>query len=624
MRTPRAIPLLLTFIALAVRAGAQVQSGAAADAAAAGNSGQAGASFNSGVGAPIGLSGIQLAPLSLSPVLSPSLSAPALSAGLGLAPSALTPARSAATVEKKAEPQAVAAAAPPNTPPDAGPNSSPAGPPAGPPYFIQSLAKLGVPSALTARLEAFLASRHPGDQDKIYHGLGHSHEVADLAARIVGAQDLPAEKKIMLIFSAALHDVDPDRAVNTPARVSATLAHLDADDEARGLLLDYGAKYGFTAAQVKAMIMATDFAMDPAQMKEKQDAFAAAAKEAFPAEPEWALAWGRRLAFADQSSTYVGSLEGARKRVEGLAVEIRAQLEAIGKGPGPSDAVMLAGTAKFLTVLKQNPLFALLPAEQRHNFDAVHAYFEARQTPEAWAAASAPTAARAPPKSPDLAAARRYINDIMGGVRAPTDREADALLGDWLDEKGIPRDSKRAADVRLALVPGKAHAESDVAAKLDPALRRHAALLIRLAAEHKVTVSYVESVIVKRGLLQYLGDIPDARLEPQIEMALTNAELERAVSRYPDNEQGELMRSVAGVMGVKGGKSVEEVARDGVFLYADFNGVRFRRGYVSRDPDIQGHTIAFYITRKDGQWRVDGYRQKIQSKTSDLTYVNAL
>jgi hypothetical protein len=130
--------------------------------------------------------------------------------------------------------------------------------------------------------------------------------------------------------------------------------------------------------------------------------------------------------------------------------------------------------------------------------------------------------------------------------------------------------------------------------------------------------------MVKRGLLQYLGEIPDASLENQIELALTIAELESAVSAYPDNEQGELMRSVAGTMGTKGGKSVEEVARDGVFLYADFAGAQFRRGYASRDPDIQGHTIAFYITRKDGKWRVDGYRQKASGKSSDLTYINGL
>ncbi|UPT75302.1 MAG: HD domain-containing protein [Elusimicrobiota bacterium] len=211
------------------------------------------------------------------------------------------------------------------------------------------------------RVQSFLDTRHPGDQDKVYHGLGHSHEVADLAARVVAAQNLPADKQILLIVSAALHDVDPGRAANSPARVSATLEHLDKDDEARALLLDLGSRHGFTAAQVKAMIMATDFAMDPVQMKAKQEAFEKAAAAAFPSEPGWALAWGKRLAFSDQVSTYVGSLEQAKKRVRGLALEIRAQVEALGKGPGPSDEAMLAGSFKFLNVLRQSPEFDLLP-----------------------------------------------------------------------------------------------------------------------------------------------------------------------------------------------------------------------------------------------------------------------
>ncbi len=623
MRPPRLIPLALTLIALALPAGAQVKTGAGADAAA-GNAGSAGASFNSGGVTQVPSGSGQLSPLSLSGTLTSVLSAPALSLNQGLVPSALNTAKlHSAAAEQKPAPKTIAAATPPETPPDGGPAAAESGPP-GPPHFVIALTKLGVPSPLISRLTAFLATRHPGDQDKIYHGLGHSHEVADLTARLVEDQELPAEKKILLILSAALHDVDPARTANTPARVFATISHLDSDDEARGLLLDFGARYGFTAAQVKAMIMATDFALDPVQMKEKQDAFAVAAKEAFPSEPDWALTWGKRLAFADQSSTYVGSLEQALKRVEGLAVEIRAQLAAIGKGPGPSDEIILAGTAKFLGALKKDPLFALLPDEQRKNFDGVLAYFQTRQTPESWKDRSRPLPARGPPFALDVAAARRYIDDVMGGVRSPTEREADSLIGDWLDEKGIPRDSARALEVRKRLVPGKAGTEAEVVSKLHPSLRRHSALLFRVAQERGVTVPYIESVLRERGMLAMLGQIPDSRLEGQIHMALTKEELKRAVSGYPVNDQGMLMRGIAGEMGVKGGKSVEEVARDGVFLYSDFTGLRFLRGFASRDPDIQSHTIAFYITREDGKWRINGYRQRDQGKTSDAAYVNAL
>ncbi len=627
MRPFLTLPLILTLIAWALPAGAQIKTNAGADAAA-GTSGTVGTSLNAGGVAPIGLqNGGVLTPLSLSGALSPTLAAPALSINQGLAPSALAQAQApaAASAEKPGAKTAQAAAAPPGTPPKNDPSAAPAAPPAGPPvYFLIELGKLGVPEGLRVRLYDFLSRRHPGDQNSIYHGLGHTREVANLTARILSGRDLPAEKKILLILAAALHDVDPDRSENTPARVAATLEHLDKDDEARALLLDFGGGFGFTAAQVKALIMATDFDMDPAKLQAKQDAFAKAAAEAFPGEAGWALAWGKSLAFADQSSTYVGSVEDARKRVAGLAVEIRAQLQALGKGPGPTDEMMLAGSYKFLSVLKQNPLFALLPPEQSKNFDAVLSYFQARQTPEAWQTESAPAPARAPPVNPDLEAARRYIKGIFGGVREPTERESDSLLGDWLEENGIPKDSPRAAAVRRDLVPGKASAEAGVAAKLDPKLRRHAALLIRVAAENKVTVPFVEAVMAKRGLIRNLDAIPDSSLEGQIEMAMTNDALERAVARYPDNEQGDLMRGVAGTMATKGGKSVEEVARDGVFLYADFNGSQFLRGYASRDPDIQLHTIAFYVTRKEGKWRIDGYRQKKSSRTSDISYIDAL
>lgn len=624
MRPPRANPLLLTLIALALPAGAQIKTSVGADAAA-GTAGQAGASFNSGGITPLGpAAAVQLSPLSLSPSVAPTLAPPVVSPAQGLTPSALTVAPRAASVSDGKSGSARADGAKRTPAEAASAPAAPAAAPAGAPFFVRSLASLGVSAPLVARLQSFLDSRHPGDQDRVYHGLGHSHEVADLTARILRGRDLPAEKKVLLILAAALHDVDPERADNTPARVAATLSHLDADDEARALLLDFSARYGFTAAQVKALIMATDFAMDPVQMKEKQDAFEAAAKAAFPGEESWALAWGRTLAFADQSSTYVGSTADARRRVEGLALEIRAQLEAVGKGPGPSDADMLAGSYKFLSVLKANPLFALLPRAQQDNFDAVLGYFQARQTPQAWAAEDAPAPSRAPPANPDVESARRFIKGIMAGLREPTERETDSLLADFFDEQGIPKNSPRAVAVRQALVPGKTSNESAVAAALDPALRRHAPLLIRLAAEHGLTVAQVESVIAKRGLLQYIRSIPDAQLENQIELALAVAQLEGAVAGYPDNAQGELMRSVASAMTSKSGKSVEEVARDGVFLYADFSGSRYLRGFVSRDPDIQGHTIAFYITRRDGKWRVDGYRQKKLSRTADDVYIGGL
>lgn len=636
MRPSQTLPLLLSLVVLALPAGAQVKTnlGSTADAS---NAGQVGSSLNNGGVAPISLNAGS-SPLSLSGAL-PSLSAPALSVGQGLAPSALIRNQPLAASSDQKPVKAVAAAAsalPPNGPPNKGPAAAaPAGPPGGPPHFIQALSGLGVPSSLTARLETFLASRHPGDQDKVYHGIGHSHEVADLTARIVADQTLSPEKKILLIFSAALHDVDPARVANTPARVFATLEHLDRDDEARGLLLDYGSRYGFTAAQVKALIMATDFDMNPAAMQAKQEAFAKAAVEAFPNEPDWAVTWGKRLAFADQSATYVGSISDAIKRVQGLALEIR------GKNPGPSDAVILAGSFKFLSVLKQNPLFAYLPADQRKNFDAVIAYFEARQTPDIWEKELAPAAARAPPVHPDVASAQAYIDGIFRGTgRKPTEREADSLIGDWAAEND--KSAKAVAAVRRAIIPTKAGADAAVVSKLQPSLKRYAVLILRIAAEHKTSVAFVENAIITRGLAGNLGSIPDDVRETQILQAMTAVELlnvKAALPRRADppkaselkdhpnavfNEKGAVLAAVIDAILAKSGKSVEEVARDGAFLYADFSGSKLLHSIANRDPDGRIQEVRFYIVRKDGQWRISVTGQRAGARRSDSTYIELL
>lgn len=627
MRPPRTLPRILTFIALAVASPvfAQVKTGTVEIVP--GGQGQTGSSLGGGV-APL-----TLGPAALNPSLGGSpglgvLSAPALSLQQGLTPSALTPALTPAAVKPDAQgqskkPVAAAQALSPDLPPGPSGGAAVSAPPGAPPFFVASLLKLGVPSELAGRLQAFLATRHPGDQDKVYHGLGHSHEVADLTARVVLAQDMPAEKKILLILSASLHDVDPERAANTPARVSATLAHIDGDAEAAALVADFGGRYGFDAAQVKALIMATDFAMDPVQMKEKQDAFAVAAKKAFPSEPAWALDWGRRLAFADQSSTYVGSLEQARARVAGLAVEIRAQLEAIGKGPGPSDEVMLAGSAKFLSVLKQNPLFSMLPAEQAKNFDAVYSYFEERQTPEAWTSEKSPVPARAPPESADLVSARRYIKDIMQ-KRVPTEREIDSLLGDWLKEAGIREGSPRHLAVRAALVPQKTSDDAVTASRLDPRIRHRAALLIRLAAEHGTTAEKLEAMLKRRGLFDDATTLRSDLLEQQIAIGLHSEELRAAVVGYPDTDAGELMRAVSQAMRARGGKSVEEIARDGVFVYADLASAKLARMSVSRDPDGKQQAVVYYVTRDEGRWVIDVYRQNRQTGLGDASLVAKL
>jgi hypothetical protein len=236
-----------------------------------------------------------------------------------------------------------------------------------------ALRALGVPGGLAARLRRFLAARHPGDQERIYHGLAHTYEVAALTARVVRPRaDIPGGRKVLLILAAALHDVDPAREPNTPPRVAGTLAHLETDPEARALLEDFGASFRFDAAQVKALIRATDYSADAGDLRVKNAAFAAAAAEAFPQEAG-AVEWGRMLGYLDRIASYLDSDDQARRRVTGLARELRGGTD---RGAGPTNEEMLSRSAGFLSALGADPLFALLPPGDRARFSIVAARFQ--------------------------------------------------------------------------------------------------------------------------------------------------------------------------------------------------------------------------------------------------------
>jgi hypothetical protein len=468
-------------------------------------------------------------------------------------------------------------------------------------------------------LTRFLNTRHPGDQQKIYHGAGHSYEVANFTAQVVKDQPLSADRKVLMVFTAALHDIDPTRVPDTPARVAATLSYLDSDPEAKALIADFGGRFGFTAAQVKALIMATDFSPDPAEMKAKQDAFVQAAGAAFPGD-DFGLIWGRRLAFVDQSSTYLAGPTFAQNRVMGLAHEIRSNLEVLGKGPGPTNEQMLAGTAKFLSVLKQSPNFALLPPDLKKQFERVSAYFETRQTPEAWTAA---TPARAPPAAPDLEAAKRYIRSIAGSI-ALDDRQTDGLLTYYFEEEGIAPGSPQAEAVRKGLLPSKVAAEDESLAGLSPRLRKHRAALLRLAADRRTTPAAIEAVLARRGVLDSLAGLDRTNFLAQAERALNRDELESAVAGYPDNAQGDFMRSLAGNMASPSGKSIEETTREGAFAYVDFTARSVARASTGRNPDAISAQMVFYVVREGGRWKIGGYRQNKRTGRSDDELIRIL
>lgn len=233
--------------------------------------------------------------------------------------------------------------------------------------FIKELEALGAPRSLTARLRQFLSERHAGNQERVYHNLAHSCEVAGLTARLLKSWPrVPRGRKALLILSASVHDVDPTRRPGTAPRVAATIEHLENDGEARALLYDFGELFDFTPAQVCALILATDYSPFPEEMKAKRDQFMKASQGVFGDDP-WIPEWGRRLAYWDQISTYLDSTEKARRRVAGLARELRADKR---KPLGMSEI-----SKRFLSNLRRDPLFEYLPLEDRRRFDAALASF---------------------------------------------------------------------------------------------------------------------------------------------------------------------------------------------------------------------------------------------------------
>lgn len=222
----------------------------------------------------------------------------------------------------------------------------------------------------------------------------------------------------------------------------------------------------------------------------------------------------------------------------------------------------------------------------------------------------------------DLAAVNRHIRSIASGVSL-TDRQRAALLEQWLEEKNIPSDSPRARELQSLLLP-KAAAADDAAMKgVAPELQGQRAALLKLARENGTTPAAISDLLASRGLIGDLRGLDSATFERQGWLALRRASLENAVRRYPDNEQGAFMRQLASDMASPGGKSVEEVARAGVFAYVDFSGAGVSKAFSSRDPDLKTSQMAFYVTRREEKWRVDGYRQNRPLGRSDAELIKA-
>jgi hypothetical protein len=225
------------------------------------------------------------------------------------------------------------------------------------------LRKLGVPAKLCAKLHTFLKKRHPGNQERIYHSLAHTNEVAALTGKMLHSWPrVPPERKVLLILSAALHDLDPKRRPGTPARVDATLLYLHEDKEAQLLVAEFCDRFHFTPGQVSALIMSTDYSARAEEMADKIEAFKKANRYAFGDDP-WVDAWGHRLAYWDKIATYLHNTpEESRRRVAGLGRELR---KAGAKRPKIG---LQEVSRRFLTALRDDELFTYLNAKDRAGF----------------------------------------------------------------------------------------------------------------------------------------------------------------------------------------------------------------------------------------------------------------
>jgi hypothetical protein len=222
--------------------------------------------------------------------------------------------------------------------------------------------------------------------------------------------------------------------------------------------------------------------------------------------------------------------------------------------------------------------------------------------------------------------ARRYIRDIMG-TRTPTETETEALLTDFMELRGLAADSAQGRQLRGALLASKLKAESEAVGKLDPRYRRVGPFILAAAEEYGVSPAQAVAAVEKRKLGGLLaGASSREQAERILDSTLARDRFDRFLARYPKSRQGELMREVAGNMLVRSGKSIEEVSRDGVFVYADFAGRSVTSVSSGRDPDPQTPNVLFYVRFEDSKWRIDVYRQNRGrgfSGGSDASYVDA-
>lgn len=548
------------------------------------------------------------------------------------------------------------------------------GPPRDPPltalednarHFLNVLRRLGVPEDLVEALRAYLdaPARHPGDQAKVYHGRGHSYDVPNFLVILLNEiplTEIDARERVVAVLSAAFHDIDPLRPEGTPPQVSGTLSYIASDPETVALLKRFADHLGIPlerlTARMSTRIKKTDFHPDAKVRARIEEDFNAMvlAESTDPKVREQIRRLSELLAFADKMAHYLKLDPGLiRQTVLNLADEFRMGISA-GRLDPKTPIPTIEATYGFLTdYLVKSPYYALLPQGLKNRFEITLEFFRSQQPlPGPSAPLNEAARGRAPPKAPDRslldqaeAAARQlagerasiepyladvrgakdYIQGIMGRHQKPTEHQTEALLDLYMEEKGIDPDSQRGRILQGAMQT-KFVEERDKLFLLDRRFNHFGSLILKLGREFNVTPAFIEELIKSNDLT---GHLASSKSKPQIEgllrRLLHRAQIEKAVSRYPHNAQGELLRQLAANIMTPSGKSVEEVSRTGAFIYAYFSGrttlIRTRTG---RDPDDSSADMVFYVVFNDGQFKIGGYRQNRLMGVRDSVLIEIL
>lgn len=214
------------------------------------------------------------------------------------------------------------------------------------------------------------ALHHHKVPHRLYHSFKHTLLVAITAYEIASnIENISDNDKLLLVISALLHDVDPNRSLGTPPSVTRTLEYFDEDGIG---FFDYLEDDYITKVKIFALILRTDFSPNPQLMGaliDKAYKYIDTNFNGTDVNPVKMKELSELLTFADKISMYTLSVDFATNAVEGLANEVSRFQGA------KTFQEMLRGTKDFLKALKDDELFESMPDELKNNFKDVYNYF---------------------------------------------------------------------------------------------------------------------------------------------------------------------------------------------------------------------------------------------------------